>query len=55
MDCQNAGKENQPDEKIENYSKKLSELKKERDEIVSDFIGFLRKKKIENIKKTLEK
>lgn len=40
---------------LEEYNAKLSDLKKERDKIVSDFVGFLREKKIEEVKKSLDK
>jgi F0F1-type ATP synthase membrane subunit b/b' len=43
------------DKILEEYNAKLSELKRERDKIVSDFIGFLREKKLEEIKKSLNK
>jgi F0F1-type ATP synthase membrane subunit b/b' len=43
------------DKILEEYNAKLADLKTERDKIVSDFVGFLREKKLEEIKRSLNK
>lgn len=54
MDIDNQENKKRTDKVLEKYNMELAELEKERDSIVSDFVGFLRDKKLKEIKKTLE-
>lgn len=55
MDGKKSENNAKTDKILEGYNSKLADLKKERDMIVSDFVGFLREKKLEEVKKSLDK
>ncbi|MFA5249688.1 MAG: hypothetical protein WC397_04115 [Candidatus Paceibacterota bacterium] len=54
MNGDNQKNKKRTDKVLEKYNMELAELEKEREKIVSDFVGFLRDKKLKEIKKTLE-
>lgn len=54
MNGDNQENKKRTDKVLEKYNMELAELEKEREKIVSDFVGFLRDKKLKEIKKTLE-